>query len=185
MMKKLVLLAVTAALFLSLAACSIETKDRAGKTDVKIDTPVGNLRVKADKDIEPDTGLAVYPGAALKQEGEHDRNTAKVDLATGFFGLKVRAATYTTADDRDKVRAFYEKELSRYGTVIVCKGEIEDRDSGELYCDSNGRNNDEWQIGVGRKDHQRIVAVKPSGAGTEFSLVHVQFNEKKDGGEMM
>jgi hypothetical protein len=179
-----------AALFLSaLVGCSISTtKDSAsGKDkDVDIRTPFGSLSVHKGADGK-ETGLALYPGAQIKQEDDDHDGSANVSMSSSFFGLRVIAAKYQTSDSPDKVLSFYRKDMGRYGKVVECTGGFNmnfhrhDRGDAEVTCD-NDRDSDRHynqELKVGTEHNQRVVAVKPSGKGTEFAMVYVRtFDEK-------
>jgi hypothetical protein len=162
-----------------LPACTIQHKEEAEKKDVKIDTPFGGMQVKTDEKKPADTGLAQYPGSHLKQKRGDEENSGNVDMSFGPFGMKVAAATYLTDDSQDKVLDFYRKELGKYGKVLECKGGIDDKNE-ELIC-SPSKHDDEIELGTGNKMRRRIVGVKKSGNGTEFSLVYLQLRGGKEG----
>jgi len=171
------------AIALGLPGCTIQHKEDADKKDVKIETPFGGMQVKADEKKPAETGLAQYPGSHLKEKTGDDSHSANVDMSFGPFGMKVAAATYLTDDTQDKVLDFYRKEMSKYGKVLECKGGIDDKND-ELVCSSKHADRDEIELGTGNKMRRRIVAVKPNGKGTEFSLVFLQLRGKDKEGEL-
>lgn len=150
---------------------------------VDIDTPFGGIHVNTN-DADPKTvGMSVYPGAQIR-EGKDD-HSATVDMS--LFGLKVVALKYETSDPPDKVLNYYRKELKSFGNVLECKGNAAHTigrpgDSGELTCDDDAHgahiqiDTGSTQLKAGTKDRQHIVEVKPSGSGTEFSLVYLQLH---------
>ena len=79
---------------------------------VRIETPLGNLRVQKQAEIDPKLlGMPIYPGAvAVKGQG------ARVDLDLDFVdkSLRVAAVRMETGDPMDKVVAFYRQEASEY-----------------------------------------------------------------------
>jgi hypothetical protein len=176
----LALLAAT----LATTGCSVEKKGSNGNNEeVKIETPVGGLKVKTnDAAIAADAGLAVYPGATVVR---NDRNNgaADVELNFGDFHLRVMALGYQTPDSPEKVSAFYRKELTRYGDVIECKDDrpvgTPSRTSEGLTCDE-GKHIEistldrhakaEIELKTGSKLHQHIVAIEPHSGGTKFGL---------------
>ncbi|MCU1285132.1 MAG: hypothetical protein JWO13_1482 [Acidobacteriales bacterium] len=195
MSNKILPLTITAALFV--AGCSIhESKSENGdgkNKNVSISSPFGGLKVRTDQVDPKDTGLSVYPGARLKPDtDEHHEGKANVNIDTPWFGVKVVALTYLSDDPQEKVWEFYKKDLSKYGKVLECKPGSPDmsqqrKDKNDLTCDKgsdkkgmNIQAND-TQLKVGSEDRQRVVGFKPSGNGTEFSLVYViTHGEKKD-----
>jgi hypothetical protein len=168
-----------------LVACNMSVKDKKGEEKVDINTPLGGLHVHTDVDPSQ-TGLSVYPGAKPKIEDDgKDKNRANVDISTSVFGVKVVAIEYESDDPPDKITAYYNKELRKYGKVLQCPGGggagavKTDHDSKsssrskELTCDkSDGGHNIELKVGT--DDNQHLVAIEPQGKGTKFALVYVQ-----------
>ena len=164
---------------LLLPACSVNVKkDKNGEEkNVDIRTPIGNI----------DTGLAIYPGARLKrEENDHDRKSANVNLSFGDYGLKVIALEYESDDASEKLIAFYQSQLKKYGDVIECHvhgkgGHVQaefkhDSNSQSLSCEDSGGSTIELKVGT--KENQRIVAVEPHDKGCNFALVRVQTHGK-------
>jgi hypothetical protein len=182
---------------LLIAGCSINVhdSDRAssgdnGKHDeVTIKSPLGGLHVDTSKVDAKDTGMSVYPGARIKQKENDNDNKANVNIDTPWFGLKVVALTYDTDDSKEKVWAYYKKELSKYGKVLECRPGSPDMDikassddKNQLTCrdDKNSKNHQgvnfdsDESLRVGTRDHQRVVGFKHAASGTEFSLVYIE-----------
>ncbi len=160
---------------------AVQKKDGGDTKKVDISTPFGDIKVDKEASAR-DTGLPVYPNSReKKEEGSNDSKSANVNMSFGGFGLKVVAATYEADDSPDKVLKYYRTELGKYGSILECKGgsignvQIDKDSKGdkELHCDSKG-NSDVTELKVGTKDLQRVVAVKPSGKGSEYSLVYVR-----------
>src|ERR1700692_1872134 len=105
-------------------ACSIDAHDKGknGEAHVDIKSPVGDLHVSEQADIR-DSGLTLYTGAkpAPKDESD-DKKSANVNLSLPGFSLKVVAAEFTSDDAPDKIIAYYDKELRKYGKTIQCHG---------------------------------------------------------------
>jgi hypothetical protein len=179
-------------LLAGLFGCTVKTsKDQGGKDkDVDIRTPFGSLSVHGGKTDTKDLGLALYPGATVK-EGKDDGNDndANVNISSSLFGLKVIVQKFQSQDAPDKVLGFYEKALSKYGKVVRCNGGMnmgfhhEDQDA-PVSCNDDNDNDHEYktELKVGTQNNQHVVAVKPSGKGSEFVLVYVRAktNESKD-----
>ena len=176
-----------------LPACSIDANDKHntkdGETHVDIKSPMGDLHVSEQADIR-DAGLTLYPGAkpAPKDNGD-DKKSANVNLSFPGFSLKVVAAEFLSDDAPDKVIAYYDKELQKYGKTIQCKGEWsgghvdsspgKDEGSKPVSCGSSG-SGDSVELKVGTEGNQHIVAVKPHSPGTRFGLVYVRMHSGKD-----
>ena len=183
------------ALFMALCAlpaCSIDVnKDdkTEGSKHVDIKSPVGDLHVSERADIR-DAGLSVYPGAKpAPKENSDDEKSANVNLSLPGFQLKVVAAEFLSDDAPDKITAYYDKELQKYGKPIQCRGSYtsdahvnsdnkKDLDR-PVTCDKSG-NGDGLELKVGTEGNQHIVAVKSSSKGSKFALVYVRMHTGSD-----
>jgi hypothetical protein len=172
------------ALLFAFTACSVhEQKQADGNKKVDIQTPFAQIHVGTDTDAK-DVGLAAYPGAKPKSENDNDKHRANVSIGGEDFGIHVVAASYTSDDPPERVIDFYRKDLKRYGNVLECtKGISENKrhDEGELRCADHGDEKPgKLDLAVGVPEKQRIVSVKPNGKGTEFALVYVQVQGKRE-----
>jgi len=189
---KLALGALFAALCV-LPACSINVdkgKDNEGAKHVDIQSPVGDLHVSEQADIR-DAGLSVYPGAkpAPKDYSSGDQKSANVNLALFGFQLKVVAGEFVSDDAPDKIIAYYDKELQKFGKPIQCHGayssgghvETNGHDdlSNPVTCDKTD-SGEGVELKVGTEGNQHLVAVKPNSKGTRFALVYVRIHTGKD-----
>jgi hypothetical protein len=168
-------------------ACSINVKKEQNGQDKQVDinTLVGGIHVSKGADVA-DVGLAVYPGARLKQDGSDGKDkSANVNISSFGFGLKVVALEYQSDDAPDKLVAYYKDQLKKYGKVLEChtshlnvNPDIRGSDHGshELTCEGSSGNNIELKVGT--KENQHIVAVEPDGKGSSFSLVYVRTHGK-------
>ncbi len=181
------------ALFVSLSvlpACSINANRNGenGEKQVDIKSPVGDLHVSEQADIR-DAGLTVYPGArpAPKDDGD-DKKSANVNLSVAGFSLKVIAAEFISDDPPDKILAYYNKELPKYGKPIQCHSGW---NGGHVNYDGNGEldkpvschddvGSESVELKVGTEGNQHIVSVKHSGHGSRFALVYVRIHTGKD-----
>lgn len=171
-------------LLFTLSACSIhEQKQEGGNKKVDIKTPFAEIHVGTDTDAK-DTGLSAYPGAKPKQDGDRDKHRASVQIGGEDFGIKVVATSFTSDDSPEKVIDFYRKDLKKYGNVLECPKGIKEnhgKDESEIRCSDTGREEaGKLDLAVGVPQKQRIVSVKPDGNGTEFSLVYIQINGKRE-----
>ena len=176
--------AATILCLLALVGCSITTHDKGNgkKDDVDIKTPFGSLSVKEGASDVKDTGLSPYPGARIaKDDDDEHHHSANVNISSSLFGLKVVALKYESNDSSDKVLSFYRKEMGKYGKVIDCTGGFNmnfhhrDKDA-EVTCDdhSGSEHGYKEELKVGTENNQRVVAIKPKNAGSEFTLVYVR-----------
>ena len=193
MWQRFLVVAVLAALC-SLPACSIDAHDKGkdGEAHVDIKSPVGDLHVSEEADIR-DAGLTLYPGAkpAPKDDGD-DKKSANVNLSFGGFSLKVIAAEFTSDDAPEKLIAYYDKELKKYGKPIQCRGEWsgsghvnastdhDDKDTDKPVSVLGSGSGDSVELKVGTEGNQHLVSVKPNGHGTRFALVYIRMHTGKD-----
>jgi len=184
---KLALGALFAALCV-LPACSINGNDKKdGEAHVDIKSPIGDLHVSEQADIR-DAGLTLYPGAKpAPKEGGDDKKSANVNLSLPGFSLKVVAAEFVSDDSPEKIIAYYDKELLKYGKPIQCHGAWNDVDSKAgkdevskpVSC-GNNNGGDAVELKVGTEGNQHIVSIKPNSQGTRFALVYVRMHTGKD-----
>jgi hypothetical protein len=177
--------AALAALLLSAYSINVKKEQNGEDKQVDINTPVGGIHVSKDANVA-DVGLAVYPGARLKQDGSKGNDkSANVNISSFGFGLKVVALEYQSDDAPAKLVAYYKAQLQKYGKVLEChtshfevhpdiKGS--DHESHELTCEGSSGNNIELKVGT--NENQHIVAVEPDGNGSSFSLVYVRTHGK-------
>jgi hypothetical protein len=174
-----------------LPACSIDAKnkDKNGEAHVDIKSPVGDLHVSEEADIR-DAGLTIYPGAKpAPKEDSDDKKSANVNLSLPGFSLKVVAAEFLSDENPDKIIAYYDKELHKYGKPIQCHGEWsgghvqsspgKEEGSQPVSCKNSGNGNS-VELKVGTESNQHLVAVKPNNSGTRFALVYVRMHTGKD-----
>ncbi|HEX8815829.1 MAG TPA: hypothetical protein VF753_10035 [Terriglobales bacterium] len=181
--KARILVAVTFGSCLAVPACTVSVKghDGDGENKVDISTPLGGIHVNEQVDVR-DTGLAVYPGARQKTKDSNDSKSANVNISSGLFGVKVVAVEFESDDTPDKVIAFYQDQLKKYGGVIECHTDKRGGDMTIKAGDSNSHNPVSCKSGesgkvvelkAGTEDNQHLVSVEPNGKGTDFALVYV------------
>jgi len=169
-----------------LAGCSIH----AGKSgddknkDVDIRTPFGSISVHEGSVDAKDLGLPAYPGARPTKGDHDDSDNANVNISSPLFGVKVVVQKFETDDSPDKVLDFYQKPMGKFGKVVQCNGGYHgsyhhhDKDA-PVSCDGSGSGS-EKELKVGTENNQHVVAVKPRGKGSEFTLVYVRAKESDD-----
>ncbi|MBV9180587.1 MAG: hypothetical protein JO356_04690 [Acidobacteria bacterium] len=173
---------------LLLSACSVNVKKGNDGEDKNVDikTPFGEIHVDKGADVR-DTGLPVYHGARLKPKNDDgEEKSANVNISTSAFGLKVVAVQYESDDPPEKIVAFYQNELKRYGSVLECHtshrgswSPAHDHGSEELKCEGD-KDNNSIELKVGTRSNQHIVAIDPRGKGSDFALVYVRTHGKED-----
>jgi hypothetical protein len=182
-----------AGMLLLAPGCSVSVKkDSAGEEkNVDIRTPVGNIHVGEDGSAA-DIGLPVYPGAREKSDQKNgNQNPANVNISTDFFRLKVVAIEYESDDDPDKLIAYYQDKLKKYGNVLECHSSGDGKDiaaslsdenkSGSLELKCEGNSGSHIELKAGNRENQHLVAIAPAsaGKGSSFSLVSIQTRGKQ------
>jgi len=171
---------------LLLPACSINVKKEKNGQDKQVDisTPMGGIHVSKAADPE-DVGVAIYPGAKLKEKGNGEDKSANVNISGFGFGLKVVALEYESNDSPAKVIAYYKDQLKKYGNVIECRtsslhvnSDFKHHSDGPREVTCEGSSGRDVELKVGTDENQHIVAVEPSGSGSSFSLVYVRTHGK-------
>jgi hypothetical protein len=174
MKKPAITLPLVFSALLPIAACGVDVQDLEQGKKVDIKSPFGNVNVRTDVE-NPDTGLPVYPGARPLREHD-DHESADVNISSPWFGVKVVAATYESADTQDRILDFYRQEMKTFGAVTECRGDIDFRRRGgnerRPVCKEKPSSPD-VQLLTGTEDRQRVVSVKPRGSGSEIALVYV------------
>lgn len=194
--------ALAAVTLLAASGCRVEThkNGNGGSEDVKMATPFGNMQVKTDdKVVASGVGLPLYPGAVpVKKENGKGDGAADVNMSFGSFQMRIKALSFHSDDDPDKILAFYRPALAKYGDVIQCDNDravgTPTRTSQGLTCDNkksnhisvSDDNSGKHELKAGSEKHQHIVAVDKDGTGTKLGLValdlpgNLSFGDSKD-----
>jgi hypothetical protein len=178
------LLALAPLACLLLAGCRVSEHKNGDNKDVDISTPFGSTSIKTnDKADVSAIGVTAYPGAVPTKDNDGDNSNADVNLSFGGFHLGVKAASFQTPDQPEKVLAFYRKDLARYGDVIECKGDTAvgqpTHTAQGLTCDTKQHNHintsehtdHDLELRAGSEQHQHIVGVESKNGGTKIGLV--------------
>ena len=176
---------------LSTAGCHVQVDKGANGEDknVKIDTPLGGLHVRADQTSAGDLGLPVYPGAQIAPDREGDKS-ADVHMGFGKWQMRVRVVTYESPDAQDKVLAYYKNAMSRFGDVLECDGNrpvgtptittegLTCKEENHVQVNTgnnlNGVDESGLTLRAGSRHHQHILAFKTNTNGTKYSLVELE-----------
>lgn len=170
---------------IALAGCSVHVSKNSDGSDKNVDvrSPFGSVSVHEGQADTKDLGLPLYPGAhPAGRHGDGDDN-ANVDVSSPWAGVKVIVRKFDTDDSPDKVLDFYQKPMGKFGQVLTCSGSggsyssHHHSGSAPVTCDESDGNRDEKQLKVGTENDQHVVAVKPRGKGSEFTLVYVRAHE--------
>lgn len=167
---------------LSLAGLSApgQEKDKSGVnvTVTGKDGSEAGLIVSAQATAK-ETGLPLYPGARPHRDERDDSPAAKLGLWGSSFGFKLVVLKMESSDSPEKVAAFYQKALGKYGTVLNCsdsskaQGEAKDG-SKKLSCGDDHPDAGGMLFKAGSKEKQHIVGVKPNGTGCTFQLLYIE-----------
>ena len=134
--------------------------------------------VVSGKATDKDVGLPIYPGARPHKDPGENTDAARLGLWGGGIGFKLAVLKMESSDSPEQVADFYKKALAKYGKVLDCtNGAADDgrRDdaSGVLTCSDDKPDKGGMLFKAGTKEKQHIVAIEPSGKGTNFALVYV------------
>src|SRR5580658_3364495 len=168
----------------SLAAFSAagQEKDKSGVnvTVTSKDGSEAGLVISAQATAK-EAGLPLYPGAIPHKDEKNDSSAANLGLWGATFGFKLVVLKMESSDSPEKVAAFYQKALAKYGTVLNCTGVTKaqgDKDksdsSKKLTCDDDHADAGEMLFKAGSKEKQHIVSVKPNGGGSVFNLLFIE-----------
>ncbi|MGC9971229.1 MAG: hypothetical protein ABSE56_11640 [Bryobacteraceae bacterium] len=128
----------------------VEESVSQGRKTVRIETPVGSMRLREQTRLDPkQLGLPVYPGATATS-----RPGKAVNLEFDFGGSEkhfdVAATEYSTTDPPEKVIEFYRKDLPQWVFTARHDGSVE--------------------IKYSEKGCQRIIAIQEEGGRTRITL---------------
>jgi hypothetical protein len=128
-----------------------------------------------------EAGLPLYPGAIPHKDEKNDSLAANLGLWGSTFGFKLVVLKMESSDSPEKVAAYYQKALGKYGNVLNCSGVQKasaDKDksntSNKLTCDDDHAEAGELVFKAGTKEKQHLVSVKPNGTGCTFSLLYIE-----------
>ena len=175
--------ALCGALIVSSLGMAAQEKDKTGVNVTvtgKDGSEVGGLVISAQATAK-EAGLPLYPGAKPHKDEKDDSSGAKLGLWGTTFGFKLIALKMESEDSQERVAAYYQKALAKYGTVLNCSDTSKsqaDKDKNEsskkLTCGDDHPDPGGMLFKVGSKEKQRIVSVKPNGAGCIFHIVYLE-----------
>ncbi|HXX45825.1 MAG TPA: hypothetical protein VEJ38_13945 [Candidatus Acidoferrales bacterium] len=134
--------------------------------------------VVSGKATDKDVGLPIYPGAKPHKDPGENTDAARLGLWGGGIGFKLAVLKMESNDSPTQVAEFYKKALSKYGRVLDCTNGVtadgpRDDSAGVLTCADDKPDKGGMLFKAGTKEKQHIVAIEPSGKGTNFALVYV------------
>jgi hypothetical protein len=175
--------ALGGALIVTSLGMAAQEKDKTGVNVTvtgKDGSDVGGLVISAQATAK-EAGLPLYPGAKPHKDEKDDSSGAKLGLWGTTFGFKLIALKMESEDSQERVAAYYQKALAKYGTVLNCSDTSKsqaDKDKNEsskkLTCGDDHPDPGGMLFKVGSKEKQRIVSVKPNGTGCIFNIVYLE-----------
>jgi hypothetical protein len=158
-------------------ACAFLLGSQAFAGSVEVSLAAGNT---AD-------ALPVYPHATPRPDFAADESRMKSVSIDGPLHGSLTAATYVSKDSVEKILGFYRSTLKSYGEVVECAGgtnpdvnvRINIRNLDDPTCNRADIGSGATELRVGDKNEQRIVAVRATSNGSEFTLVSVVRRSKR------
>lgn len=173
------ILATISVLFLVAALPVFAQDTKTKEKKFEISTPWGGLSASEKASLH-DVGLPAYPGSRLHRESPDDDAQAQLSFWTDTLKMKLVVLHFESDDPIEKISAYYQKALAKYGKVLNCTGAekktAKDKDSDELTCGDSEPSEGGVELRAGTKEKQHIVGISPSksGAGTEFALLYLE-----------
>jgi len=141
----------------------------------------GSIGFSASVDASAkDVGLPIYPGAKPHKDKDDDSSAVQLEMWGKLAGFKVVVLKFESNDAPQKLVAFYQNALSKYGNVLNCSeathasaGEKTADSSDDLDCGTDQPKDGTVELKAGTKDVQHLVGVEPNGAGSLLHLVYV------------
>ena len=126
-------------------------------------------------------GLPLYPGATASRDSEKESAAANLAVWAGGFGAKLVVMKLETPDSPQKVAAYYQEALGKYGAVLDCSKASSTREDKKksandntLYCDNDKSAKNGQLYKAGTRNMQHIVGIEPYGAGSRFQLLYLE-----------
>ena len=128
-----------------------------------------------------ETGLPVYPGSRRERDDVRHADSVNLGLWGGDFGVKLVVVKMESSDSPERVAAFYQDELARFGPVVDCSRGApppvpRDKRSGTraLGCDKDRGEKNGRLFKAGTRRNQHIVSIQPRDSGSAYQLIHVE-----------
>ena len=164
-----------------------QPKDKSG-VDVHLTNKDGSdagLVIKTQATAK-EVGLPIYPGAKLVKWDGDGSPAANLGLWGSSFGFKLVVLKMESSDSQEKVAAFYQKALGKYGPILNCSdpSKLSDKDksdsSSRLTCGDDKPDAGGLLFKAGSKEKQHLVSVKPDGKGCTFQLLYLEARNDSD-----
>jgi len=151
-----------------LTACSIDVYERGESRHTRL----GEIVANEDSSTTAD-GMVIYPRA--RRVANLQTDSANVSFTGSFADTRAVPETFESDDAPAMVLEFYRAALGAHPDVIECRGNIairRSRRTEEAVCIERP-SSQVVQLATGTRSSYRMVAVKPRGTATEFTLVSV------------
>jgi len=174
--------ALCLALILAAVGVAGQEKDKSG-VNVTVTSKDGSEAglIFSAQATAKEAGLPLYPGARPHKDDKDDSSGAKMGLWGSSFGFKLVALKMESDDSQEKVAAFYQKALAKFGAVLNCNDSSKaqsDKDKNEsskkLTCGDDHPDPGGMLFKVGSKEKQHLVSLKPNGTGCIFHIVYLE-----------
>lgn len=136
--------------------------------------------IVSSKATAKEVGLPIYPGARPHKDEGNNSPATQLGLWGNTFGFKLVVLKMESNDPPDKIAAFYQKALGKYGKVLNCTnpvpGEAKEKgkSASELDCGDDKPEEGGQLFKAGTKEKQHLVGVQPNGPGSIFQLLYVE-----------
>jgi hypothetical protein len=160
-----------------------QEKDKSGVNVTvtgKDGNDVGGLIISAQATAKQ-AGLPLYPGSRPHKDDKDDSSAANLGLWGSSFGFKLVVLKMESSDSPEKVAAFYQKALGKYGKVLNCTNnppvqeeKNKKSESNEITCQDDRPDAGGMMFKAGTKVKQHIVGIKPNGTGCTFQLLYLE-----------
>jgi len=175
--------ALCGALIVACLGMAAQEKDKSGVNVTvtgKDGSDVGGLMISAQATAKQ-AGLPLYPGSRPSKEDGDGSAAANLGLWGSSFAFKLVVLKMESNDSKEKVAAFYQKALAKYGTVLNCSessksptDKDKDDSSKKLTCGDDHPDAGGMLFKAGSKEKQHLVSLKPNGAGCIFHIVYLE-----------
>ena len=158
-------------------ASSLAAQEKADKESSGKGNQGAGIYCKAEASAK-DVGLPIYPGARPHKDKDDGNSSAKFGLWGGAFAFKLAVVKLESNDSPQEVAAFYKKALAKYGTVLDCSTQTNEKDQSEsskkLTCEGDKPDPGKMTLKSGTKEKQHLVGIEPNGTGSVFQLAYVE-----------
>jgi hypothetical protein len=161
------ILALAVTVMSGVAACSLDLRERGDSRQ-----PLGTI-VASVGSSHAAGGMVIYPRARRVETVQTD--PTNVSFTGSFAETRVIPETFESDDAPPMVLRFYRAAMRAHTDVIECRGTISIRRSRrtERPVCIERPSSPVVHLAAGTRSHYRLVAVKPRGTATEFTLVLV------------